>query len=92
MITRSPHVGGEVDLVQADGGTISQQQRRERIRREVLAHGRVRIESLVEQYGAGGMPIRDMAEALCSDVLFLPSTTVVDGRCLHRPQESVQVE
>ena len=58
MITRSPHVGGEVDLVQADGGTISQQQRRERIRREVLAHGRVRIESLVEQYGAGGMPIR----------------------------------
>lgn len=24
----------------------------------MLAHGRVRIESLVEQYGASGMPIR----------------------------------
>lgn len=58
----------------------------------MLAHGRVRIESLVEQYGASGMPIRDMAEALCSDVLVLSSTTVVDGRYLHRPQESVQVE
>lgn len=200
-------------MVQAGSGTVSQQQRREQIRQEVLARGHVRIDSLVEQYGVSGMTIHrdldllarqgwlrkirggatstpaallessvgarrtdaaeakariaehalrhvtpgqvvaidestsalavaerlpgvapltvltnflpvinrlggergvhviglggdydpafdaflglhttDMAEALRSDVLFLSSTAVVDGRCLHRSQEPVQVK
>ncbi|MGW0893336.1 DeoR/GlpR family DNA-binding transcription regulator [Saccharopolyspora sp. NPDC002578] len=51
---------GEVGVAQVDG-TVSQQQRREQIRQDVLAHGHVRIEQLVEEHGVSGMTIhRDL--------------------------------
>ncbi len=47
-------------MAQVDG-TVSQQRRREQIRQDVLAHGQVRIERLVEEYGVSGMTIhRDL--------------------------------
>ncbi|MBE9375174.1 DeoR/GlpR transcriptional regulator [Saccharopolyspora sp. HNM0983] len=39
-----------------------------------------------------GLHTADMATTLRSDVLFMSTTAVVDGHCLHRSQETIQVK
>ncbi|GAA2781287.1 DeoR/GlpR family DNA-binding transcription regulator [Saccharopolyspora taberi] len=39
-----------------------------------------------------GLHAADMATSMRSDVLFMSTTAVVDGHCLHRSQETIQVK
>ena len=39
-----------------------------------------------------GLHTADMAAVMRSDVLFMSTTAVVDGHCLHRSQETIQVK